>query len=75
MSGEGVPRHMSENATHLKVMLLQVAFDTGENLYKSERDLGGNRGHGSAFPVCSTATICPVGLTMPILPCMGYSEA
>lgn len=31
---------MSENATHLKVMLLQVAFDTGENLYKSEIGVG-----------------------------------
>lgn len=29
-------RHMSENATHLKVMLVQIGFDTVENLYKKE---------------------------------------
>lgn len=36
----GAARHMSENTTHLKVMLLQVAFDTGENLYKNETWVG-----------------------------------
>lgn len=55
----GGARHVAENATHLKVMLVHVRFDIGGNLYKNERDSGGNRRNGPAFPKCFTSIICP----------------
>lgn len=49
----GGARHVAENATHLKVMLVHIRFDIGGNLYKNERDSVGAEEMGLLSPCAS----------------------